>query len=168
MGPEQSNGVWRAIWAEYSPRLLLFARQQTPALSEAEDIVQEAFIRYWKAREKEPDLPQTLLFTMVKRIATDQARKLESRRLREAEAQALEASEAFFAPTVEERERQEFIEASLRALPGEQREVLVLKIWGGLTFEEIGRTLEISPNTAASRYRYGLTQLKTLLTPALP
>ena len=45
----------------------------------------------------------------------------------------------------------------------EQREVIVLKIWHQYTFEEIGGLLEISPNTAAGRYRYGLQKLKTSL-----
>jgi DNA-directed RNA polymerase specialized sigma24 family protein len=51
----------------------------------------------------------------------------------------------------------------LAALPAEQREVIVLKIWHEYTFEEIGELLEISPNTAAGRYRYGLQKLKTSL-----
>ena len=48
----------------------------------------------------------------------------------------------------------------LAALPSCQREVIVLKIWHQFTFEEIGALLEISPNTAAGRYRYGLQKLK--------
>jgi RNA polymerase sigma-70 factor (ECF subfamily) len=45
-------------------------------------------------------------------------------------------------------------------LPAAQREVIVLKIWHGLTFEAIGNLLDVSPNTAAGRYRYGLNKLK--------
>ena len=48
----------------------------------------------------------------------------------------------------------------LAELPVDQREVIVLKIWHRYTFEEIGGLLEISPNTAAGRYRYGLQKLK--------
>ena len=44
----------------------------------------------------------------------------------------------------------------------EQREVVVLKIWGQLTFEEAAAVIGISPNTAASRYRYGLEKLKDI------
>ena len=50
-------------------------------------------------------------------------------------------------------------------LPPEQREVVHLKLWEGLTFEEIAAALEIPPNTAASRYRYGLDKLRELLRP---
>ena len=51
----------------------------------------------------------------------------------------------------------------LTQLPVEQREVIVLKIWHRYTFDEIGEVLEISPNTAAGRYRYGLQKIKLCL-----
>jgi DNA-directed RNA polymerase specialized sigma24 family protein len=53
---------------------------------------------------------------------------------------------------------------ALASLPVDQREVIVLKIWQGCTFEEIGGLLEISPNTAAGRYRYGLQKVKNKIT----
>jgi RNA polymerase sigma-70 factor, ECF subfamily len=55
--------------------------------------------------------------------------------------------------------------AALDRLPRDQREVLVMKIWNELTFAEIGEALGISQNTAASRYRYGLGNLKKTLRP---
>lgn len=57
------------------------------------------------------------------------------------------------------------VEASLRELPEEQRAVLHLKLWEELTFAQIAATLEISQNTAASRYRYALDKLRTVLRP---
>ena len=51
----------------------------------------------------------------------------------------------------------------LAKLPADQREVIVLKIWHGYTFDEIGRLMEISPNTAAGRYRYGIQKLRHCL-----
>ena len=55
------------------------------------------------------------------------------------------------------------LERALRSLPAQQREAVVLKIDGGLTFAELGEALDISPNTAASRYRYALTKLRDAL-----
>ena len=60
--------------------------------------------------------------------------------------------------------RQE-LESSLAQLPVEQRAVVHLKLWEGLTFEAIAEALNIPPNTAASRYRYGIDKLRTLLRP---
>ena len=51
----------------------------------------------------------------------------------------------------------------LRELPVEQREVVVLKIWHGLTFASIAGMMSISPNTVAGRYRYGLQKLRRSL-----
>jgi RNA polymerase sigma-70 factor (ECF subfamily) len=63
---------------------------------------------------------------------------------------------------VDELEREEThreVWSALRTLPAEQAEVVVLKIWEDLTFAEIGQILDTSPNTAASRYQYGLAKL---------
>jgi DNA-directed RNA polymerase specialized sigma24 family protein len=51
----------------------------------------------------------------------------------------------------------------LAALPADQREVIVLKIWHEHTFEAIGELLDLSPNTVAGRYRYGLQKLRACL-----
>ena len=56
------------------------------------------------------------------------------------------------------------VRRALARLSDEQREVVVLKVWGGLTFEEIGEQLSISPNTAASRWRYAMEALRKLIT----
>ena len=54
---------------------------------------------------------------------------------------------------------------ALEELPSEQRAVVHLKLWEGLTFEAIAEALEIPPNTAASRYRYGIDKLRERLRP---
>ena len=168
MRGDQAHEDWRKLWRDYGPRLLLFARQQTPHLADAEDLVQEAFVRYWRAREKDSTLTPGLMFTMVRRIAIDHARRNGGRVRREIAAGMPEESAAvWFADPVETQERREMLEEALRSLPQTQREVLVLKIWGGLTFEQVGDTLDIPANTAASRYRYALGQLRQTLSPAL-
>ena len=57
------------------------------------------------------------------------------------------------------------VAAALAEIPGDQREVAVLKVYGQLTFREIAETLEIPTNTAQSRYRYALTALRKRLMP---
>ena len=72
-----------------------------------------------------------------------------------------------FAPTSDPDEaafRNELATA-LGELPADQRAVVHLKLWAGLTFEEIAATLEIPLNTAASRYRYGLDKMRDQLRP---
>ena len=55
------------------------------------------------------------------------------------------------------------LQRALLALPAEQREVVALKIDGGLTFAQIAQVMDVSINTAASRYRYALEKLRSSL-----
>ena len=55
------------------------------------------------------------------------------------------------------------LQVAMSKVPEKFREVITLEIWGEQTFDEIGKTLEISPNTAASRYRYGMDALRKSL-----
>jgi RNA polymerase sigma-70 factor (ECF subfamily) len=69
---------------------------------------------------------------------------------------------------VDELEREDTyrqIWSALRQLPVEQSEVIALKIWESMTFVQIAEILDISANTAASRYRYGVSKLSTVLRP---
>lgn len=63
----------------------------------------------------------------------------------------------------EEAQGNEDLGRALQSLPPEQREIVAWKIDAGLTFEQIGRMLDISPNTVASRYRYALEKLREKL-----
>jgi RNA polymerase sigma-70 factor (ECF subfamily) len=72
-------------------------------------------------------------------------------------------SQRWFEPASGETDAERAAMRRLRSLPAEQREVIVLKIWHGYTFEAIGQLLDISANTAAGRYRYGLQKLRLTL-----
>jgi len=138
-------------------------------LADAEDVVQEAFVRFWKHQRGLGGEPLPLLLTSVRRAACDRARGASRRTAREAQVAGGESEGgALFEPLREDDDRRAEIEIALRCLPVEQREVLVLKIWGELTFEEIARQLDIPANTAASRYRYALAGLRKELTAPVP
>lgn len=68
-----------------------------------------------------------------------------------------------FSSELESRELAETVQAALKQLPLEQREVLVLRVWGELSFPEIAEVLEIPVDTAASRHRYALAALRKLI-----
>jgi RNA polymerase sigma-70 factor, ECF subfamily len=156
---------WQTWFLDHGPKLRLCARQWTRSASDAEDVVQEAFVRYWRRQRHLGGPPLPLLLTSIRRVALDRARREGRRATREHAVSDDEATPWFepVDPAHEERRRE--IESALTRLPAEQREVLVLKLWGELTFAEIGAQLDISPHTAASRYRYGLTALREHLQP---
>lgn len=150
---------WRAWIAEHGPRLLLCARQYTRSSADAEDALQDALVRYWRHQRHLPGDRNALILTSLRRASIDRARSADRRVNREQAHLVLEGDPVeWFDPEPDERQRA--VEAAIKLLPAEQREVVVLKIWGDLTFDEIGKQLEISPNTAASRYRYALAALK--------
>ncbi|OHE77854.1 MAG: hypothetical protein A3G75_14500 [Verrucomicrobia bacterium RIFCSPLOWO2_12_FULL_64_8] len=160
------HDAWQLWFHEHGPRLLLVARQWTRSLADAEDVLQDAFIRYWRHQRHLGGEARALLVTSIRRAAIDLGRREGRRAFREQQADhSFNEGEPLFECAVADDERRESIESALRRLPKEQCEVLVLKIWGGLTFEEIGDQLAISPNTAASRHRYALAALRKELTP---
>ena len=148
---------WRVCFAEAAPGLVLFARQFVRSVADAEDIVQEAFVRFW--RKQHPIENRALLFATVRSISLDSIRR-DARRARR-EADAVAESEQSTEPQFDSgNESQHALSLAVDGLPAEQREVLVMKIWNELTFAEIAQVLGISQNTAASRYRYALAALK--------
>ncbi len=152
------QGDWAGWLDRHGAALVLLARQWVATHADAEDVVQEAFVRFWRSRSSAAD-PAAYLFACVRNCARDRVRGEVRRVKREAAVATPEAEPAFAAP-VEQAERVAAIEAALRGLPEEQREVLVMKIWGGLTFVQIGTALAIAANTAGSRYRYALERLR--------
>jgi RNA polymerase sigma-70 factor (ECF subfamily) len=148
---------WKVCFSQLSPGLLLFARQWVRSRADAEDIVQEAFVRFWRRNHDIEN--RALLYATVRSVALDLIRR-DSRRARR-EAETFSGMEQSIEPQFEsDDESQRALGAALDRLPHEQREVLVMKIWNELTFAEIAQALEISQNTAASRYRYALAALK--------
>jgi RNA polymerase sigma-70 factor (ECF subfamily) len=155
--------IWKSWFARHGAKLLLFARQQARNPHDAEDLVQEAFVRIWRLYGHTGEVAPGLVYRQVRRLAIDWARSLDRRKVREQKVVAESPLHESFKFSLEQDERQKAILRAVDRLPPEQKEVLSLKIWGELTFDEIGRTLDLSLNTVASRYRYALQKLKDWL-----
>ncbi len=141
----------------------LFALLCSP--EEAEDALQELFARLLSKRRKYSQLrnAEAYLFRAARNEAFSRLRR---RNVRERAGEVLSQQASLLNPASgEEIEREDVdrVNAALQELPTKQREVVVLKIFHGMTFREIGTVVRASPNTAASRYRYALDKLKLLL-----
>jgi RNA polymerase sigma-70 factor (ECF subfamily) len=152
---EQENWC-ETLYAAKAAELVLYGRALGLSHSEAEDVVQETFVALMH-RAEIPSKPEHYCVRTFRNRALNYRRSLWRRIAREFESQRWFERSENESPAEREAMR------GLAALPPQQREVIVLKIWHEHTFEEIGELLEISPNTAAGRYRYGLQKLKTSL-----
>ncbi len=169
-GYQNENSVrseWPPWLEQHAPRLLLFARQQTRSEADAQDVVQEAVVECWQRQTDGAPPAAGMVFATIRRRAIDRGRSADRRIVREAVA-AREIPEAWFDGGVEAQEQSRLIQAAMSKLPEPYREVVTLKVWGELTFAEIAAALEIPANTAASRYRYGLAELRKLTTEIFP
>lgn len=155
-----STELWTDWLEENGSRLMLYARQQTRCEADAEDVLQMALVKTWKTHGGAPDQKViSLAYTNIRRCAIDLARSNQRRSIREDSAvRDLGENISWF--ELPEDDESRILQVALTKIPDKFREVLTLKIWGELTFQEIGETLEISSNTAASRYRYGLEALR--------
>jgi len=144
------------LYEAKSADLLLYGRALGLSHSEAEDVLQETFVALMGLQAL-PRQPVHYCLRTFRNRALNYRRSLWRRLTRELEsARWFERSDG---ETPQEREAMK----CLANLPPEQREVIVLKLWHQHTFEEIGQLLEISPNTVAGRYRYGLQKIRTCL-----
>ena len=155
------------LYDEHAAPLFAFLLNFTRDENDTRDLLQEIFAKI--AREpallKNVSNERAFLIRLAHNRAVDLMRRRDVRDRTKENFVAERVS--FFAPATDPDInifRNELAEA-LGELPEEQRAVVHLKLWEGLTFEAIGEALGISFNTAASRYRYGLDKLRERLRP---
>jgi RNA polymerase sigma-70 factor (ECF subfamily) len=153
---DQQNGWCEALYQAKAAGLILYGRALGLSHGEAEDVLQETFLALMK-KAGPPLEPEHYCVRSFRNRALNYHRSLWRRLSRELE------SKRWFERSPGESPHEREAMRCLTELPAEQREVIVLKIWQEYTFEQIGELLEISPNTAAGRYRYGLQKLKACL-----
>ncbi len=141
------------LYENKAAQLILYGRALGLSHGEAEDVLQETFQALLQ-RESPPEEPENYCLRSFRNRALNYRRSLWRRVTRELE------SVRWFERSPGETAAERAAMAGLAQLPLEQREVIVFKIWHQHTFDEIGGLLEISPNTAAGRYRYGLQKLR--------
>ncbi|MGC2698310.1 MAG: sigma-70 family RNA polymerase sigma factor [Candidatus Angelobacter sp.] len=144
----------QGLYRHHGPALLAYATSLLGDRTAAEDTVHEVFLEML-GKVFMPDEPRPYLFRAVRN------RALNSWRGRE-RLTTLDHHE-WLVKTEATMEAAIAIEKAMRDLPVEQREVVVMKVWGEMTLDEMAKVLEIPLNTVASRYRYALAKLREIL-----
>jgi RNA polymerase sigma factor (sigma-70 family) len=147
--------VARLIDAHAAP-LVLCARQWC---AEPEDVVQEAFVKL--VRQSRPPLDAVAwLYRVVRNRAIDVSKM--ARRRQRRESAVARPLRWFVEPEVDGLDAETAVTA-LERLVVEQREVIVARHWGGLSFEQIAEVVGCSASTAFRRYTAGVEALRKQL-----
>src|SRR5215470_3357986 len=149
------SDVARLIDAQAAP-LVLYARQWCDA---PEDVVQEAFLKLVR-QSRPPQDAVAWLYCVVRHGALDAARR--ARRRQRRESAAARPVRWFVEPEVDGLDAETAV-AALQRLPPEQREVIVARHWGGLSFEQVAAAAGCSASTAFRRYTAGVESLRRQL-----
>lgn len=157
---DSSDLQFARFFRTHYPALVLYARQWT---AEAPDVVQEAFVKL-AAEVPAPQRPVAWLYRVVRNRALN-ARRGEIRRDRHCQHWAMMQTDTH---SIADQDSLLALRQALDGLAEEQREVVVARTWGGLSFQEIAELTGRSLPTCHRHYHQALQQMKTQLAPNLP
>jgi RNA polymerase sigma-70 factor (ECF subfamily) len=150
----------RQLYDRHGRALLAYARSFVVDVAAAEDVLHQVFLQLVKGNTTVPDVPLAYLYRAVRNTALNSRRNGQHAVAQDGLCQL---------PLFEHREgKQEeaiALHAALFELPEEQREIVILRIWSGMTLEEAANLIGVPLSTAASRYRYALEKLRERLKP---
>ena len=146
------------LYRQHGPALLLFATAMCGDQSRGQDAVHQVFLTLLEQGRLEKIAEvRAYLFSCVRNRILNDARYRQR-------SVSIDEEAAWFEAPGRDYAGEANLKQALRLLPEDQREVTVLHIWGELTFAQVADVLAISPNTAASRYRYALARLREAMT----
>ncbi len=152
---DQDTDAIERLYEQYGAALVLFASAIARDRARAQDAVHQVFLKLIEKGNVDKALDKrAFLFACVRNAILNDAKV----RRRDS---PVEVDSIWFDPPERDYAEEKNLRLALNSLPDDQREVIVLHLWGDLTFFEIGELLGTSANTAASRYRYALTKLRS-------
>jgi RNA polymerase sigma-70 factor (ECF subfamily) len=156
--PDDARSLVGRLYDTYGASLYRYAVLLLADPTAAEDVVQQVFVAILRQR---PRLDEEAHY--LRRAVRNECYSHLRRLRRQGE---VGDDRALIEPVVEGASREErmALERAVRELPPEQREVIYLHVFEGLTFQEIATSLEASINTVAARYRYAVARLRQVLT----
>jgi RNA polymerase sigma-70 factor, ECF subfamily len=168
--PAQDPGTptFASVYAAHRPGVYATALRVLGRPSEAEDVTQEVFVRFWRSPERF-DPSRGEIGSYLRLMA--RSRSLDLLRHEQADHRAQDRLRAVSPrdevpvhespPSVaEHREQRSVLREALRRLPVEQREALVMAYWGGMSAREVAAAAKVPFGTARSRMRLGLEKLR--------
>ena len=159
-----------ALVAAFAPALLRFARRTLPDPTDADDVVQEAFVRVWRARHRwrPTACVSTYLYTILTRLCLNRRRSLFRRPGHGPLPEADEAAHPGDGAPDPERlaassQLRRALATELAALPSNQRAAVLLRHEGGLSYQEIAAALDTTEGAVESLLSRARTRLRRRL-----
>ena len=161
-------GSFEHVYAEHSPAMYRTALRVLANPNEAQDVVQDVFLRVWRQPDRF-DAGRGSLSNYLRLMARSRAldvwreaqaggRARERMKVRDLHGGAW--ADADPALAAELRRDRAIVAAALDRLPAPQRSAVLLAYWGGLTAEQIAERLGVPVGTVKSRIRLGLMKLR--------
>ncbi|MFO7564303.1 MAG: RNA polymerase sigma factor [Enhygromyxa sp.] len=168
--------AFEELVARHKRGLYNFLLRSVHNQSRAEELLQEVFLRVIRAKDRYQRTARftTWIYTIARNLCVDESRRQKFRRTVPLEAKRrgrggdpglsildvtasgeVETDAASEAPTIRAR-----VAAAIANLPEDQREVFVMRQFGGLSFKQIGEAVGAPENTVKSRMRYALEKLR--------
>ena len=147
----------RRLYEEHGRGLVAYACSFLRGFTAAEDVLHQVFERLLRGDIHIENPAAPYLYRAVRNASLNYLRS----RSRDAEL-----DDSWLEAPAGMNEEAVVLQSALHTLPDDQREVIVLRVWGQMSFDEVADTLGIPAKTAASRYRYGLEKLRTQFNPA--
>ncbi len=149
------------VYQDHRQGLFSLALAISRSVDVAEEAVQEAFVRLWRSRRQPSGDPVSYVFAAVRNAAIELARR---RRTTEAIRVSLfDGAQADPAASAIAAERQRIVREAVDRLPLRQRQAVVMRLYGGLSFRQIADVLNEPLQTVASRYRRALERIRLTL-----
>lgn len=156
-GAEPDREKIRQLYEEHGRGLIAFACSFVPGFAAAEDVLHEVFRKLLRGTIDLDAVSAPYLYRAVRNESLNYVRN---------RSRDVELNDSWLeTPSDTDDETAAVLQSVLWELPEEQREVIVLHVWGQMSFDEAALTLGISPKTVASRYRYGLLKLRAQFDP---
>ena len=166
----QTRAEFESLIERYQGPLVRYVFRRLGNIQDAEDAVQEVFVRGYVQMQGGRRVSDALayLYRMAANVCTDVLRRRKRARWRPQRAETEPTADGgrSVADEALKQESVQRIERLVARLPRRQAEVVRLRVWDGLRFEEIAQVLGCPVSTVKSRFQYALVKLRAVINSA--